>query len=205
MHWIVTGITGCGKSVMCKRIVIPMAQKSGKAVAVLDPILGGAGAAGMKEWGLRAGIDFLTDDPELYIETLKKSRGCVCIVDEWGYWRARPEAERIIAWVYTIGRNYGHLAFALAQRVMMVPPSVRSMCSNAAVFRQPLADLRDLADLLSEPGVMEASQLPQGVCIVSRPFVEPAKVRIFDAPRNTTRRNVTPRLKVKAPPPRCLP
>lgn len=193
---------------MCKTMTIPMAQKSGKAVAVLDPILGAAGPGGMREWGLRPGIDLLTDDPELYVETLKKSRGVVCIVDEWGYWRARPDAERTITWVYTIGRNYGHLAFALAQRVMMVPPSVRSMCSNAAVFRQPLADLRDLADLLNDPAIMGASALPQGVCIVSRPFQKPVKIRVFEASGNMAPRIVTRPRRVDAPPqppPRSLP
>lgn len=161
-----------------KEFVIPRAHRAGQVVAVCDPILGGAGAAGRREWRLRGG-DLLTDDPDAFVAALQVSRRVVVIVDEWGYWRARPDAERALTWCYTIGRNYGHLAYALAQRTMMVPPSVRSMCSTAIVFRQPLADLRDLADLLDDQAVLEASQLPQGVAIVSRPFKKPEKIKVF--------------------------
>lgn len=168
MHWIVTGISGCGKSRAMREIIIPAHRRAGRWVGVLDP-LGGTWPA-----------NWTTTDPHAFVEAAKKSRNCVWVVDEYGQFTSDYATMRELEWLFTVARNYGHLSYALAQRVKQIPPNVRNQCSHGLIFNQQGADLADLAAMMNQPDIMQAAAFPPGVAIVVEPFQTPRPVKTFD-------------------------
>lgn len=169
MHWIVTGKTGSGKSLTLKRVIIPDHLKRGRPVMVLDPLRAPDWGAGVRTY----------DDPLRFLDTAARSKGCVLIIDEYPHFAADYAIRVKLDWCFTIARNYGHLSYVLAQRVMMIHPNVRNQCSNALLFKQPVRDLQDIMVLLDEPGVMAASNFVEGTGLMVQPFKTPVKFKVF--------------------------
>lgn len=169
MHWLITGTTGSGKSRVLKETIIPAHRRLGRKVVVLDPL------------GVPWPCDWQTTDPERFMATVEASRGLVIVIDEWPHFMEfYPWAVwRRLIWCYTIGRNYGHLSYAVAQRAMMVPPSVRNQCSNALVFKQTSADCAIVADLLAQPAAMEPASYPLGTAMLVQPGQNPRRLKVF--------------------------
>lgn len=167
MHWSLTGITGCGKSRLLKETIIPAHRRAGRWVGVLDPL------------GAQWPADWCTDDPMRFVAAARASRSCVWVVDEFRHFAKNWDALMELEWLFTIGRNHGHLCYAVAQRMMMVPPNVRDQCSHAVVFQQPRASLQHLVDQMNCPGILEAESLPKGTAIVVEPFENPRKIKLF--------------------------
>lgn len=167
MHWMITGISGCGKSRIMREIIIPSHRRLDRFVGVLDPLEGAWPAS----WS--------TADAARFVAAAKASRRCVWVVDEYAQFTADWETGKTLEWLFTVARNFGHLSYALAQRVKMIPPNVRNQCSHAIVFNQQAADLADLAAMMNQPRIMEAANFPKGVCMVVEPFTEPRVLRVF--------------------------
>lgn len=167
MHWLVTGISGCGKSRIMRTLIINAHRRSGRWVGVLDPLEG--------TWP----SNWSTSDPLAFTAAAKASRHCVWVVDEYAQFTADYEAMKTLEWCFTVGRNRGHLCYALAQRVMMVPPNVRNQCSHAIVFNQKPADLAELAGMMNQPRILEAASYPAGTCMLVEPFKEPRVLKLF--------------------------
>ena len=167
MHWLVTGISGCGKSRVMREFVIPAHRRAGRWVGVLDPL----GSTWPSNW--------TTSDPQAFVAAAKASRNCVWVVDEYGQFTSDYDTMRSLEWLFTVARNYGHLSYALAQRVKQIPPNVRNQCSHALVFNQQGADLADLAAMMNQPGVMDAVNFPAGVALVVEPFKPPKPIKTF--------------------------
>lgn len=167
MHWLVTGITGCGKSRIMREVIIPAHRRAGRWVGVLDP-LGGIWPA-----------NWTTTDPLAFVAAAKNSSRCVWVVDEYAQFTADYKTMKALEWIFTVGRNRGHLAYALAQRLMMIPPNVRNQCSHAVVFNQQSTDLEDLAGLMNQPGIRAAATFPAGKALLVEPFTEPRPVVLF--------------------------
>lgn len=167
MHWLVTGITGCGKSRIMREVIIPAHRHAGRWVGVLDP-LGGIWPA-----------NWTTTDPAAFVAAAKASSRCVWVVDEYAQFTADYKTMKALEWIFTVGRNRGHLAYALAQRLMMIPPNVRNQCSHAIVFNQQSSDLEDLAGLMNQPGVREATRFPAGKALLVEPFTDPRHIVLF--------------------------
>lgn len=168
MHWIITGISGCGKSRAMREIIIPAHRRAGRWVGVLDPL----GGTWPSNW--------TTTDPMAFVAAAKASRNCVWVVDEYGQFTADYAVMRALEWLFTVARNYGHLSYALAQRVKQIPPNVRNQCSHGLIFNQQGADLADLAAMMNQPDIMQAAAFPPGVAIVVEPFEKPRPVKTFD-------------------------
>lgn len=168
MHNLIVGLTGSGKSRLCREIIVPRWCAKGVAVLVLDPLL--------QPW---PGAHWVTDDPEAFLATAKASRSCVLIADEaQETMRGTPERERKMVWTATQSRNCGHLAYFLGQRAMQMPPNVRSNCTNGYIFRQQAPDLKVLEGIFS--GDLSAiTDFPPGVCYRVSAFGKPEKMRVF--------------------------
>lgn len=173
MHWTVTGISGCGKSRVMKEFIIPAHRRAGRWVGVLDPL--------ESRWP----ADWSTSDPAAFVAAAKASRGCVWVVDEYAQFTQDYAIMRQLEWLFTVARNRGHLSYALAQRVKQIPPNVRNQCSNAIVFNQQGADLADLAAMMNQPAILDASAFPPGRCLVVKPFENPVPVTVFAKSRET--------------------
>lgn len=174
MHWTVTGISGSGKSHYLKRFVIPAAKRNGVMVAVLDPVI--PPKAAMREWG----ADYVTADPFELVKVLMQSKGVLTVIDEYGRYRKKFEYEQRLEWCTTEARNWGHLTHCCAQRLMMIPPSVRNNCDNAVVFRQARKDLAELAEHHDQPSLMDVAGWPKGLAYTVRPFEPLVKIRVFE-------------------------
>lgn len=174
-HWTITGMTGTGKSRIVKEVLIPRARRAGVRTLVLDPVIPPQFAR--KEWG----ADYCTDDPGALVAVAKASRKCLIFIDEYGYWMDQgKDAERELQWCFTLARNWGHVSYAMAQRLYgMIPPAVRNQCDQAVVFNQARADLESLAEKLNQPAITDAALFPRGVAYVVRPLEKPVKIRVF--------------------------
>lgn len=168
MHCSVTGMTGSGKSRLCREHILPAYGRQGIKRAVLDPL--------KQPWP----AEVVTDDPEHFLKIAKASRSLVLIVDEFPHWVASDyRIGKALEWCFTIARNFGHLSYALAQRLMQIPPNVRNQCSKAVVFKQATADLQDLAILYDQPAILRAAAFPPGRALMVEPFTEPREIRTF--------------------------
>jgi hypothetical protein len=167
MHWSVTGMSGAGKSRFMREYRIPAHRRAGTRVAVLDPL------------GQSWPADYVTTDPDQFLSVARASRSIVLVIDEYAHFTTDYRTMRALEWCFTMARNHGHLSYALAQRLMMIPPNVRNQCANAVVFRQASRDLDDLAALLDQPAIIRASTFPPGHALIVKPFAEPVEVRTF--------------------------
>lgn len=168
MHWLVTGISGSGKSRVMKQVIIPDWKARGVKVAVLDPL---------QAPGWHA--DYQTADPFAFARVVKGSRRIVAVIDETAEVCSDWKAYQEIKWCATVARNFEILSYFLAQRTTQVPPNIRNQCTNALVFNQKLSDLQEVADLVNQPACLAVAQYPKGVCMLVRPFENPVKIRVF--------------------------
>lgn len=166
MHNLIVGITGSGKSVLARSVIVPGWRARGYAVLVLDPL--------RQPW---SGATWQTDHPERFLAAARASESCVLIVDEaQETMRGTPQRERDMAWLATQSRNRGHIAYFIGQRAMQVPPNVRRMCTTAWCFRQSRPDAETLALELDVPAALEAPSLPLLTCLRLESFKAPVKI-----------------------------
>jgi hypothetical protein len=113
---------------------------------------------------------YVTDDTDAYIRVVFANEKCLLIVDEAGdaIGRAMRTDQAHRNMLATRTRHRGHSAVFIAQRAPMVSPTIQRQCQHAWIFRQHADDLRDLAKLLTNDGVLKASELPRGSCIYAR-------------------------------------
>lgn len=161
-HWLISGMSRCGKSTVLKELIIPQHRRAGRWVGVLDPL----NAPG---WG----ADWVTDDPFRFVAAARKSTRCVWIVDEFRVFATDYKALKELEWLFFAAGNYGHLCYASAQRLMMIPPNVRDQCSHSITFQQTRRGLETLAEQFNQPAILQAESLPRFHAIVAEPFKEP--------------------------------
>ncbi len=159
VHHAILGASGTGKSRVMKQFSIPAHRRAGQKVAVLDPLQ-------MPGWN----ADFQTDDPERFLHVAMHSRSCVLVIDEWPHlmeffpWKVW----RQLIWCYTIGRNFGHLAYALGQTPKWIPRPVMRQCGNGLIFRLEPADAADVAYTMGEPRLAECATFEDGTAWMLR-------------------------------------
>jgi len=155
MHVLILGITQTGKTTLAFRL----AQKysaTGVNVLVLDPD---------KRSGWNA--DFLTDDPEAYLNVVKVNKSCALFIDESGQMIGRYAKE--MAWLATNSRKWGHKAHFITQRATQLDPTVRNQCTTIILFKQSLNDTKILSNEFVSTELEAAHTLNQGeyLCKIS--------------------------------------
>lgn len=168
-HWLCTGMSRCGKSSLMKTTIIPAHQRAGRWVAVLDPI----GASWPANW--------VTADPAKFAASMSQAKNCVGIIDEFACFRGDFKNNAALERLFFMGGNFGNLFYAMAQRLMMVPPNVRSQCDNAIIFQQTTAGLIDLAAQYNQPSILECATLPKYHAMIVAPF-QPPRIIVTPAP-----------------------
>jgi hypothetical protein len=154
-----------GKTTLATKLAATHKNK-GRGVLVLDPLLDPA-------WG----ADFCTFDPDLYIDTVYKSRSCALFVDESGETIGRYGG--VMETLATRSRHFGHKAHFLCQRATQISKTMRAQCSEAYIFNLCLDDGIDLAREFNAPILREVHTLKQGECIYIRRFSAPVRLNAF--------------------------
>ena len=139
-HTLVTGVTKCGKTTLCKQLAADFKAR-GKKVALCD-ILPPEFRRGWK-------YDVFVP-PELLGRFIVEKRDYVIFCDEASdYIGHDPAMQQIVK----KAANYGHYLFIISQRARMVHPSTRGQCSTLITFRQSRNDGRILTDEFCREGL----------------------------------------------------
>ena len=80
----------------------------------------------------------------------------------------------------TQGRHWGHKMFFITQRVKQLSTNLRDQCSEVVIFKQSLADTKDLANEFVEPEINNAHQLNKGEFIYIRDGQKPLTLNVFE-------------------------
>lgn len=160
------GRTLSGKTTFAKKKLKSL-KKLGYKSIVLDPFLD-------PEWE----ADFITSDPDVFLDMVWQSRRCAVFVDEGGQTIGRfsPVMEQLA----TRGRHWGHKCFFIVQRAKQISVNIRAQCPDLVVFKQALEDTKDLAAEYVEPMIREAHLLDHGEFIYVRHNQKPLKLNVFD-------------------------
>lgn len=113
-------------------------KRKGYGVLVLDPLLD-------KRWN----ADFITDDPNRFLESAKRSRNCKLFLDESGETVGRYNEQMF--WLATRARHFGHQSHFITQRVVQLNRTCRDQASHLFVFRVSYLDAKTLAIDWSNP------------------------------------------------------
>jgi hypothetical protein len=168
-HKFIVGETGTGKTRLLTQCLMPAWARIGRPTIVLDPR--------GRSWP----ATFVTKDPDEWLATLQRSWGCVGIWDECGQMCYEdPAVARRLAWSVTVGRNWYHEIYLVAQRTTMVPPALRSQCSSAFIFHQVAPDAEAIAKQYGDPVLLGASSLYPGHAFVRRSFKRTEKTVFFN-------------------------
>lgn len=165
MHTMVIGRTESGKTTLLKRL-IRYYHGRGLNCLVLD-------ALNDPTWG----ADFVTDDPDLFIDVAKANVDCILMIDESGEMVGHYDREAF--WLATQSRHFGHSSFFASQRAQQIAPTVRHQTSALALFRVSKSDAKILYDDFVDDLILTAPGLDQGEYIYSPPFQPAIKKRLF--------------------------
>lgn len=155
MHSLIIGETGSGKTTTARDMADTF-RASGVKIVVLDPWKGAA-------WN----ADYITDNADDLLATLKESRCCAVFIDECNTTLARNPKYDMLAGAM---RHYGHRCHFLAQRFSQVTPGIRDNCQTLLLFACGLDYARLAAKEYNDPKLLEAASLKEGYYIVKRRF-----------------------------------
>lgn len=108
----------------------------------------------------RWNADFITDNPEKFLEVVFKNTGCALFIDESGETIGRFAGE--MKKVATRSAQFGHDAHFISQRAVDVDRTVRDQCTNIFVFRSALEDGILLAKSYVADGFKDCHKLVKG-------------------------------------------
>ena len=148
MHCLILGITDTGKTTLAFKLA-GRYRLRGTPIIVLDPDL-------RQEWQ----ADFITDDPEKFLQVCKMNQGAALFIDESGQTIGRYAGS--MSWVATNSRKWGHKAHFISQRATQLDLTMRTQCSNLFLFKQSINDSKILSGEFVCPGLMEACNLKKG-------------------------------------------
>jgi DNA helicase HerA-like ATPase len=148
MHVLILGITGTGKTTLAFRLAAEYRQNNIN-VLVLDP-------------DLRTGwnADFITDNPETFLEVVKVNKSCALFIDESGQMIGRYSRE--MAWLATNARKWGHKSHFITQRASQLDPTIRNQCTSIFLFKQSLDDTKNLVNEFCSNDLEQAHTLRIG-------------------------------------------
>lgn len=132
-HSIILGITESGKTTL--GIMLAKAvKKAGNKVAVLTPL-----KYEFKRWQF---ADFITDDPEEFLQYAKKNTNYYLFVDEGA--TSINKYDEAMNWLTTTARHFGHATTIIAHRYVQLNSTLRSQASKIYLFAVSLDDLKEI-------------------------------------------------------------
>ena len=164
-HCLIIGRTLSGKTTFAKKKAAAF-RKQGIHIIVLDPLLD-------PQWN----ATFITYDQEKFLESVWANRKCAVFVDEAG--SAIGKYNGVMDELATRGRQWGHKCFFITQRAKQLSTTIRTQCSELVIFKQSMADTKDLANEFVEPMINEAQFLKKGEFIYIRDGQKPLKLNVF--------------------------
>ena len=142
-------------------------KDEGRPVIVLDPMT-----------SARWNADFVTSDPETFLEVVFKNTGCLLVIDESGETIGRFAGE--MKKVATRSAQFGHDAVFISQRAQDVDRTVRDQCTNIFIFRSALDDGILLAKSYVADGFKKCHELTKGEYLYKTENIyEAKKSKIF--------------------------
>lgn len=149
---LIVGVSESGKSGLARELI----KRAGLPFYVFDPI--------GSRW---EGATIATVDFNLFtVELMKDKRPRVGVVDESG--DAFGVGQKENHWLFTRGRHSAILPIAIAQRMTMIAPNVRTNATDIYLFRSSAKDCQTLADDYADDNLLAASELSQGEFLHSR-------------------------------------
>ncbi len=148
MHVLILGITETGKTTLAFKLAAKYKLK-GTRILVLDPDM-------RKDWN----ADFITDDPEKFLQVCKLNQSAALFIDESGQTIGRYAGP--MQWVATNSRKWGHKAHFISQRATQLDVLMRTQCSNIFLFKQSVNDSKILAAEFVCPELLGACNLKKG-------------------------------------------
>lgn len=152
MHKLITGTTLSGKSTLARRLAAAY-KAAGRRVIVLDELMDPA-------WVSEAGADFLTDDPEEFLQVFWASRNLAVFIDEAGDSVGRYN--KTMTKTATRGRHWGHIVHYITQRPNSLDVTVRAQCTEIFAFALGPKDADALAEAFIQPALEDCGKLEQG-------------------------------------------
>lgn len=152
MHSLILGITDTGKTTLAVKIAL-ICKSQGIPRIILDPDL-------RSSWEIVQGVDFITDDPEAFLEYCKANQKCALFVDEAGQTIGRYAG--VMMWVATNSRKWGHKAYFISQRATQLDPTIRAQCSSLFLFQQSVMDCKILSNEFNRVEFLKACDLQKG-------------------------------------------
>jgi len=135
MHTLICGVTLSGKTTLA-RTLARCADDCGQNVIVFDPV--GTNTAG-GDWPKRSVL--FDNEAEFFAYLARPDVGHAHVfIDEAGDLFNASKRENF--WLLTRGRHFGLFVYLIAQRPMMLYPTVRNQCGQAYIFRLAHNDLR---------------------------------------------------------------
>lgn len=124
------------------------------------------------------GVDFLTSDTDKFVDVVFRNTRCLVIVDETMEAIDRNNKSHLT--LATRSRHKGHSVFFLAQRAAQIPPTIRTQCEQAYVFKQAIDDITVIKKMLTcgEDADL-ALKLPRGKCVYLHNFKESREITVF--------------------------
>lgn len=173
MHCLVIGRTLSGKTTFTEKKTKSINRLHGRKIIVLDPMLD-------KRWGegIAPSDIFVTSNKQKFLQMVWNSKNCVVVVDEAG--KMIGKYDDVMDELATTGRHFGHKCFFITQRAKQISTTIRTQCSEIAIFKQSKDDTKDLANEFVEPMINEAHTLAKGEFIYVRDGQAPEKLNVFE-------------------------
>tara|TARA_R110000782_G_scaffold263592_1_gene356313 strand:- start:5401 stop:5898 length:498 start_codon:yes stop_codon:yes gene_type:complete len=165
MHGLILGMTESGKTMFAKELARQFKAR-GIGVLVLDPL-------NDPEWQ----CDFITSDPQEFLEVFWDSKSCMVFIDEAGDSVGRFNNE--MRETSTKGRHWGHSVFYISQRATLINQTVRDQCGQLVLFNSSLEDCKIHANEWNRPELKSGNILAKGEYYQCGRFTPLTKGRVF--------------------------
>lgn len=143
---LIVGVSESGKSSLARKII----ERSGLPCFVRDPFL--------DEW---PNAQIVTPDfDEMRAEVMKYQNPRIAVADEAG--DVLSVGDRGNHCFFTSWRHHGIIPIAIAQRMTMIAPNVRTSSTDLYLFESALADCEILARDKNCPELVEAANFVAG-------------------------------------------
>jgi DNA helicase HerA-like ATPase len=168
-HTLIIGKTGSGKTTLAKKIV-EKAHKRGVNKLILDP------TPARHEWP-HDDKDFITNDPDEFLQVVFANTRCLGIVDEAGSMIGRFGKEKNN--LATMSRHYGHSMIFITQDVKSIDNIVREQMQDIIVFRVGKKRADELAEDFADDDLKQASTLQKGEFLIKQDFRPVIRDKVF--------------------------